>query len=369
MKNKLFVCVSILAGVFILGLGTTRANASPGTPKAAGVAWQRLLHRSLAMYWQKQHKDVFELIEKSVRLGQPSPGVHQVLGLMRKAYLECRSPRQPKKAWNTFVLAYVKKLSSKPKLTDTDLVLLSLTKQGNTGTVDEASLDKLMAKYPDSPWIDWAFWTKARVIGLRAHAGHHPFGVIALRGNKPHVGCLVMYKPQVWIQGRAAKSFLRQHRDSYMGEVMRVDLTIWHMTQAVQALAVLEKNVWYTKQEVGAAFPLSKKQIEAIANAKASLKSVGSMWPETTQRRLTANTIMRDFLFDQDDNWRIVDYFNEITKMPKGEGYMLQKDITDWITPLLEKRREQKAQWHTWKPTSAPTTRPAIKLRRDANKP
>ncbi len=368
MNNRLPVYVSLLAGL-ILGLRTVPANASPDKPNVADVAWRQLLHRGLAMYWREQYKDVFVLIEKSVRRGQPGPGVHRALALMRKASLKCRDSRQRNRDWKAFMFSYVKNLASKPKLTDTDLVLLSLVKESSDRTVNEAVLDRLLAEFPHSSWHDWAFWEKARTVGSRASLRSHPLGVVTLQGNKSRVGCLVMKEPQLWIQGRAAKTFLRSHRDSYMAETMRVDLARWRWTVAIQALSAIEQNVWYVRPGGESAFPLTKRQIEAITGAIASINSVEAMLPEATKRRLAANVRLDDFLWELDDRWKIVDYFEEITKIPDGEGYMLQKDIVDWIGPLLEQRRKQKAKWHRWEPTSAPATRPAAKPQQNTGKP
>lgn len=366
MNSRSLVHAFILAGV-ILGLLSTPMNASPDKPNEPDVSWRQLLHRGLGMYWRKQYKDVFVLLEKSVRHDQPGPGVHQVLGLMRKAFVKCRDPRQGNKDWNTFALAYVKNLTGKPKLIDTDLVLLSLTKESTDRTANETVLDKFVVEFPRSPWYDWAFWEKAQAVGSRAWVGSNPLGVAALQGNKSKVGCLVMNAPELWIRGRAAKAFLRSHRDSYMAERMREDLAIWRMTLALQALGVLEQNKWYVGSKTGSAFPFMKRQIEAIARAKADVRSVETMLPKVAKIKLKASRMLHEFLWESDERWKIVDYFEYITKIPDEKGYILQKEILEWVAPLLEQRKKQKAQWHEWKPT--PTTRPAAKPQQNTGKP
>lgn len=332
--------VFLVSGVIIQSIG-----ALPNDVDRQNNTWEQTLHRGLVLYFEGEHTDVFQLLEGRTRTLEPSTAVHQALALMAKAFQRCYSPEQENQEWKVIAKQYLRDLSGKSEPTDTDMVILALLSNDGYVTTDVSFLDKLLSEFPDSPWRDWAFWEKARVLGLNSFVSRDPLGLHALKGNEDRVGCLVTENPQLWVQGRAAESFLKSHPNTYMGETMQEDLARWRLTSTIEALLRLKANSGDTASVSGCGFPLTQQQIEAIAKAEVAIRSVEDLFSEEIKRRATANGYLGDFLWWGESEWKIIDYFGELIMIPENQRPILDKDIMDWVKPLLEQRREQKSEW------------------------
>ena len=287
-------------------------------------------------------------MDKAVHSAQPGPNVHRCLGLMRRAFIRIHKQEYPVRRWDASAEKHLKQLESKESPSDPDLVILAClrdvdVKHGTAEPTTEPILDKLIDPARKSPWRDWAYWQKARVIASKAWTWPNDVGSVVFRfAEKRRIGCLVARStPSLTIRARAAEACLKKHPQSYMGDVMRVELAEWRWREAAAAVRELVNNRWYTAEGDLEGFPLNKKQLELLTQAEANVFAAGKLFPKAFLEVFVAEDKLDRVFWEGGSTRRIPEYFRTILKV-KGKQ-ALSAEIRQWLAtiPIPEGRKAE----------------------------
>ncbi|HUS98622.1 MAG TPA: hypothetical protein VMX97_18000, partial [Hyphomicrobiaceae bacterium] len=280
----------VVIGFMLVAATATAALPSSRWHENADTTWERCLYKGLQLYCQGEYRATFNLIEKAVRSAKPGPEAHRSLALMYKAFARVSSLQTPVGEWNESAKQYLDRLEALKEPSDADLVILAALKHVHVRSApstptSEPFLDKLIDPARKSPWRDWAYWEKARVVASKAYVSTRiAWGSVEfLQGDTRQIGCLDDH-PDETLRARAAEAFLKENPDSYMGRAMRTDLYYWRLFEARRALARFAKNEWYVGDRGNDVFPLTDDQLKHIASARASLSALARLFPESSEK-------------------------------------------------------------------------------------
>jgi len=192
-------------------------------------------------------------------------------------------------------------------------------------------LDKLIDPARQSPWRDWAYWEKARVVASKAWVSTRiAWGTVEfLQDDTRRIGCLDKH-PDETLRARAAEKFLKQNPNSYMGHTMRLDLCLWRVTRARRAIGQLAENEWFTNGAKATPFPLSEEQVRLVKGAEESLAALSRLFPENVRKLATAETDLDDYLWLGLSNRAVVKYLKTVVEV-QGKDAM-PVEVYEWLS-------------------------------------
>jgi hypothetical protein len=329
---------SLMATGILASLALISTGAEPESGGEKAYDWARLLCRGLYLCYQGEYQNAFEMIQSAVRSKDPGPEVHRCLALMYHAFARTHGLYMPVTEWNPSAKEYLDRLEVLKEPGDADLVILATLKHVHMRSAprtpsSEPFLDKLIDPVRKSPWRDWAYWEKARVVASKAYVSTRiAWGSVEfLQGDVPRIGCLDEY-PAETLRARAAQVFLKDNPDSYMGRTMRLELCLWRVTQARRALAQLAGNEWFTDGAKAEPFPLSEEQVRLVKGAEESLAALSRLFPESVRKLATAETGLDDYLWLGLSNRAVVKYLKTVVEV-RGKDAM-PVEVYEWLSSV-----------------------------------
>ena len=333
-RVRVLCVLSILVFCFVAAIGAPVGR--PGSESGAdGGSWEALLSRGLFLFYEGRYEETFSLLEQAVRKMPPGPGVHRCLGLLRKSFSAMHDQQDDAPAWNASAQEYIRSLG---QVSDPDIVLAALLahrKQRNATSevTSEALLDKLMEPSRKSPWLDWAYWEKARVVASKiwimpSHWGEVEF----VAGLDRRLGCLINNDPALALRGRAAEAFLKQHPDTYMGHDMRIDLCLWRTAELWRGIGLLQENRWYVGTQADGLFPLNDHQIQLVAVAKKALIDLQESFPAKAYKLADAERHLDEFLWGESGKKWILTYLDTVVDVKGRQS--VPAEVVDWLAKV-----------------------------------
>ena len=336
-------------GVMIVGILVCLASASAKGESANAPGethdWESLLYQGLRLCYQGEYRSAFEMVEKAVRSEKPGPEVHRCLALMRHAYVQTRGQHLTVSEWKTSVAEDLGRLEALKEPGDADLVILATLKYAHVchaGSIltSEPFLDKLIDPVRKSPWRDWAYWEKARVVASKAWVSTRTAwgSVEFLQGDTRQIGCLDDH-PDETLPARAAQAFLKENPDSYMGDTMRKELCHWRVMRAYRGIHELIQNEWYSNGSQMGLFPLSEEQVQLFKKTEETFAAISALAPEDVRRLMTAEGALDNLLWfaHPAPKRTIVAYLKAVLEV-RGPA-ALPEDVHRWLSghPEVEK--------------------------------
>jgi len=329
----------------VIGFMLVAATAAAALPSSrwhenADTTWERCLYKGLQLYYQGEYQSAFEMIQSAVRSEKPGPEVHRCLALMRHAYVQTRGQHLTVSEWKTSVAKDLGRLEAPKEPSDADLVILATLKYAHVchaGSIltSEPFLDKLIDPARKSPWRDWAYWEKARVAASKAYVPpKFTWGSVEfLQGDVRRIGCLDEH-PAETLRARAARVFLKDNPDTYMGRTMCRELYYWRLFEARRALARFTKNEWYVGDRGNDVFPLTDDQLKHIASARASLSALARLFPESSEKLGQAESRLDELLwFSRPSPKRtIVKYLRTVLEVRGKDA--IPPDVYQWLSSV-----------------------------------
>ena len=328
---------AMIVGILVC-LASASAKGESANAPGETHDWESLLYQGLRLCYQDEYQNAFEMIQNAVRSKDPGPEVHRCLALMYHAFARSHSLYMPVTEWNPSAKEYLDRLEALKEPDDADLVILATLKHVHMRSAprtatSEPFLDKLIDPARKSPWRDWAYWEKARVVASKAYVSTRiAWGSVEfLQGDVPRIGCLDEH-PAETLRARAAQMFLKENPDSYMGRTMRLDLCLWRVTRARRAMAQLAGNEWFTDGAKAEPFPLSEEQVRLVKGAEESLAALSRLFPESVRKLATAETGLDDYLWLGLSNRAVVKYLKTVVEV-RGKDAM-PVEVYEWLSSV-----------------------------------
>ena len=290
--------------------------------------WESILYESLWLHCQDKHQEVFDLVENATRSRDPGAEVHRCLAMMRRSFIDLTKTPEPIHHYSEKAKAYIDGLDRRKDKAIPDLVILSvlIPREQSLDWVTEPLLDKIIES--GSPWRDWAYWEKARVVGLKASDSTHPWGLATYECHGREYTACSTEIPKEAIAGRAVIKFLQDNPRTYMRDVFLADFIRWRLLQARRAAYCLRRE-----QEV-MGYPLSDEQVNALRVAEETFISSWQRKPELKLQILEDKLdrhLWGDFYCD-DVKGLLVEYLNAVMEA-KGKGILPTETHKPFITP------------------------------------
>ncbi|MGB2937644.1 MAG: hypothetical protein WBD05_05530 [Phycisphaerae bacterium] len=324
------------------GGGADQKPTSPARTESA--VWSDILHRGLMLYYEGRHKETFELVERELHTLEPGPEAHRCIRLARKAFIAMHGLEEPVREWNEPARKHINAFLEKKEASGADAVLAAAlldTEQKDPDATIAAGdiLRRLMQPERKSPWADWAFWERARILASKAWVPTRDLGVVEYADDgRKKLGCLAKF-PARLIQARAAKDLLRRHPESYMGEQMRCELAFYRAEALQIALEELRANEWYVPRpepEHQWVLHFSEEQLAHLEKMRDAIRKVDALFPKDAALSVRARKSLDRFLWEGGGRALVLEYFSKMLEMKHPS---LPNEVAKWAARLPKPKR------------------------------
>ena len=180
--------------------------------------------------------------------------------MMRRAFIDTTKTPEPVHFWSPEAQKYIDQLQAKNEKEIADLVILSVLvpREQSMDWATEPLLDEIIES--GSPWRDWAYWEKARVVSLKScsSTAFDPWGLARYSHEGKEYVTASAYSTWQTIRGRAAAAFLKENKKSYMKDAFLGDFWSWQIGQIHDAADGLQDS----EEKLG--YALTNEQVESL---------------------------------------------------------------------------------------------------------
>jgi len=257
--------------------------------------------------------------------------------------------KEPFRKWNDGALKHIESIALKEQKADVDYVILAALKyvgqkQCDGVSVSEPFLKRLLSESARSPWADWAYWQRTRLLSEEAWTFEEDLGVVPCDiGSTKRLGCLTD-NPREIVKARGAAAWLRKHPRTYMARQMRLDLYQGRMWLARTALESLASNEWFIdKDDADGVFPLTGEQVDSVRRARDAVRSVGKAVPRHVEALAQAEDKVDDFLWNAHPKENILIYLRGVVNV-KGKD-ALPATVRQWLQKLPPTKQPERHRW------------------------